>query len=273
MSLKRFLIDRPSVFLHAEPSALSPVSDQLLYGTVVTVLSPSADTPFVRCETDYGYCGFLNGKYLRTEEPVGLFPFIVKAPFCDLLPDRRFRRRPLTSLSRGCVVYAAHKHLARERFSPVRFAGRELFVPTQALSPFAMRQTPVPEKERDVFRRKLCDDALSYLGTPYRFGGKETAGIDCSGLCFMAYRLNGLPLWRDAAADKRYVSEIRKEDLLAGDLIYFRGHMALYIGDGEYVHASASAGMVTVSSLNAGSVIYRADLADKIVCFARSVFL
>ncbi|MGI6197151.1 MAG: C40 family peptidase [Eubacteriales bacterium] len=131
----------------------------------------------------------------------------------------------------------------------------------------------MPENTISALRKQICDDALSYLGTPYRWGGRTPSGIDCSGLCFTVYALNGLPLWRDAYADKRYVHEIDKTRLQPGDLIYFKSHMALYIGDDEYVHASASTGYVTVGSLNPASVLWRQDLAQSFLCFAESNFL
>lgn len=275
-----FRIDRPSVFMHVIPDITGEVSDELPYGTGVRKLSEPVSAAggggnYYRCETEYGYCGYLHEKYFTSfEETDGetLYPFVIAAPYCDVLIDSLYKYRPVVTLPRAALVFARRESAGADRFFPILHKKRRFFVPTAALRPYAVRRT-VAAEEREGLRRRLCDDALSYLGTPYRWGGRTPSGVDCSGLCFTTYFLNGLALWRDAFADKRYVHEIDEAELLPGDLIYFKGHMALFIGGGEYVHASASAGCVTVNSLNKGSLIYRQDLAEKIVCFARSNLL
>lgn len=278
MSEPTYRIDRPSVFMHVTPDIAGEVSDELPYGTGVRKLSGPFDAAghgsYYRCETEYGYCGYLHEKYLNSpdeadgEEP--LYPFVVTAPYCDVLIDSLYKYRPIVTLPRGARVYARRERLGADRFFPILHKKRRCFVPSAALRPYKECRTAVSGDEGETLRRRVCDDALSYLGTPYRWGGRTPSGIDCSGLCFTAFFLNGLVLWRDAFADKRYVHEIGETQLLPADLIYFKGHMAMYIGGGEYVHASASAGCVTVNSLHKESLIYRDDLAQKVVCFARS---
>ncbi|MBR4279122.1 MAG: C40 family peptidase, partial [Clostridia bacterium] len=74
-------------------------------------------------------------------------------------------------------------------------------------------------------------------------------GVDCSGLCFNAYRFNGINIWRDADFERS--ESLRKIDLAEakkGDLLFFKGHVAMYLGDGEIIHASASAGRVVIEN-------------------------
>ena len=189
-----------------------------------------------------------------------------------MLTQPTYINRPVMSLSKGSIVYSRHLLSKSGKFLPAIHRKHRCYLSAAALKPMIPTGT-VPAEPSSAFRKKLCDDALSYLGTPYRWGGKSSSGIDCSGLCFMTYFLNGLPLWRDSYADKRYVHEISAEKAKQGDLIYFKGHIALYIGDGEYVHSSATTGFVTVNSLNKNSIIYRQDLKDSFICFARSNFL
>ncbi|MBR2328429.1 MAG: C40 family peptidase, partial [Clostridia bacterium] len=56
-----------------------------------------------------------------------------------------------------------------------------------------------------------------------------------------------------------------------GDLLYFPGHMAMYLGDGRYIHATAREGRVCINSLEQDSPLYREDLADSFI-YAGSVF-
>lgn len=271
MDNKEYFINNPSVYMHTAPDITSEVSDELLYGTKLKKIAMYGD--YYRCETSYGYSGYVHEKYLYEDElPAGAKQYIVTASHCDLLTEAVYRYRPVITLPRGSIIHSRHCLSRADRFFSVIHKKHKCYIPASAVRLYTPTDGAVPEKSRDI-RRKICDDALYYLGTPYRWGGKSMQGIDCSGLCFMTYFLNGIPLWRDSYADTRFVHEISAERALQGDIIYFNGHMALYIGDGEYVHSSASAGCVTVNSLRKNSIIYRADLADKVVCFARSNLL
>jgi len=116
-------------------------------------------------------------------------------------------------------------------------------------------------------RRELIRTAYSYLGTQYRWGGKSPLGIDCSGLTFMSYYLNGIIIYRDAAIKEGFaIREINIKDIGIGDLIYFPGHIAMYLGGGKYIHSTARKGSdgVVINSLIKGEEDYREDLAASI---------
>lgn len=128
--------------------------------------------------------------------------------------------------------------------------------------------------DEDIFRQNLVRSALSYLGTQYRWGGKSSQGIDCSGLLFMSYLENGVLIYRDAKIMPDYpMREISRADLKPGDAIYFPGHVAMYLGNDKYIHATGqikTAG-VTINSLNPADVDYRADLAQRVTAYG-SIF-
>ncbi|MBQ1490923.1 MAG: C40 family peptidase [Blautia sp.] len=116
-------------------------------------------------------------------------------------------------------------------------------------------------------REGIIKSARTYLGCAYRWGGKTPAGIDCSGLAFMSYLENGLFIYRDAKIIEGYpVHEISLENLKKADLLFFPGHVALYEGDGRYIHATAYryTPCVTENSLNPADPLYREDLAGAI---------
>ena len=92
-------------------------------------------------------------------------------------------------------------------------------------------------------------------------------GIDCSGLVSMAYMLCGILIYRDA--DIREGFPIRKipiEAVKPGDLLFFPGHVAMYIGHGRYCHSTGKVGDngFAVNSLIPSDADYREDLREKL---------
>ena len=126
------------------------------------------------------------------------------------------------------------------------------------------------EQVVQAVREAVARSALDFLGCPYRWGGKTAFGIDCSGLASLSYLVHGVVIYRDARIQPGFpIRPVPLEALAAGDLLYFPGHMALYLGEGRYVHASGSAGAVVCSTLNPAGPGYRADLAEQITAVGR----
>lgn len=94
--------------------------------------------------------------------------------------------------------------------------------------------------------------ALQYLGIPYVWGGASpSTGFDCSGFTQYVYAQVGVYLPHHAASQYNYGVPVSREQLEPGDLVFFNGlgHMGLYIGDGQFVHAPHTGDVVKISSL------------------------
>jgi cell wall-associated NlpC family hydrolase len=103
----------------------------------------------------------------------------------------------------------------------------------------------------------LVISALSYMGINYKYGGNEPdAGFDCSG--FVRYVYNntlGLILPRTSAEMSKKGDTVKKDELKPGDLVFFNtlkrafSHVGIYVGEGKFVHAPSSGGVVRVESM------------------------
>jgi len=88
----------------------------------------------------------------------------------------------------------------------------------------------------------VAEYALQFVGNPYVYGGTSlTNGTDCSGFTQSLYANYGISLPRTSSSQRSVGTEINGiENALPGDIICYSGHVALYIGNGQIVHASTS---------------------------------
>ena len=93
---------------------------------------------------------------------------------------------------------------------------------------------------------------MSQLGVPYRWGGASPSGFDCSGLASWAYAQIGKSVPHYTVAAYNAFPKVPADQLQPGDLVFFRGlgHMGIYIGGGQYVHAPQTGDVVKVSSVS-----------------------
>jgi len=95
--------------------------------------------------------------------------------------------------------------------------------------------------------------ALQYLGVPYVWGGSSpSTGFDCSGFVMYVFAQVGVSLPHHAASQWGYGTPISREQLAPGDLVFFSGlgHMGIYIGGNQYVHAPHTGDVVKISSMD-----------------------
>ena len=92
----------------------------------------------------------------------------------------------------------------------------------------------------------------SQLGTPYVWAGSAPGGFDCSGLVMWAYAQVGVSLPHSSYGQYGYGVPVSRDQLQAGDLVFFDGlgHVGIYIGGGQFVHAPHTGDVVKISSLD-----------------------
>lgn len=93
----------------------------------------------------------------------------------------------------------------------------------------------------------------SWRGVPHRYGGASRAGVDCSAFVLFTYRdVFGEQLPRTTRAQAKLGKRVSKRRLRAGDLVFFKigwrqRHVGIYVGDGQFIHASESQGVARSS--------------------------
>lgn len=101
--------------------------------------------------------------------------------------------------------------------------------------------------------RALVKEAQSWLGTPYKYGGNDRSGVDCSGLVLQVYlRALDISLPRNSRAQKDYCTSASLGSLTPGDLVFFAtgkqkgrvSHVGIFVGDNKMIHASTSKGVI-----------------------------
>lgn len=105
--------------------------------------------------------------------------------------------------------------------------------------------------------QSVVDFACQFVGNPYVYGGTSlTNGADCSGFVMSVYNNFGVSLPHSSAADRNVGSAVNGlENAQPGDIVCYSGHVAIYVGNGQIVHASTSKTGIIISSATYRSIL------------------
>jgi len=272
--MKYAVVNKAIEVLKFESKEASESADEVLFGMNVEILK-EAENNWFYVRTHYNYEGYINGKNLIIGDEISKQwekekNVVVINSFADVLNKPQASGYEIANLTRGGNLISTGEVSDNKRFIKVKLPSSEVgWIRKSFISKL---KVDYDIKDENNLRENLAKSALSYLGTQYRWGGKSPLGIDCSGLCSMAYMLNGILIYRDANIKEGFpIKEIPFKKIKKGDLIFFPGHVAMYIGDGNYIHSSTSNDVVKINNLNENTETYNEYLGKCIKRFG-SIF-
>jgi hypothetical protein len=249
---------------------------------MAVAITGEEENGFLPVRTFYGYTGYIKAEDLcqaseqdiKAWEESGLY--VVQGICVDVVSLPKVQGVRLLSLFQGSLVRVLKWESQEPGWAEVELVDgqigymRNQYLREKLFSQSAVWTGVLPQitiDDEQEFRRNLVETAKSYLGVQYRWGGRSTAGIDCSGLVSVSYMLNGILIYRDAKIMEGYpVHEISMEQIKPGDALYFPGHIAMYIGEGRYIHSTGKIGSggVVYNSLQPEDPLYREDLVKQL---------
>lgn len=264
-SLKYAVVIKNVSPLRDKPCETSQRIDEVLFGMGVKIISQSKNGWYY-VDTFYDYSGYINkndilllseDKYKNWKEKA---TFYISKTSADILEEPKYNSKIITALTIGALLSVTG---AKEGYwSEVELPNGKL---AWVRSEYIKRIEKMPISDENNIRERIVQTAQLYMDTQYRWGGKSSLGIDCSGLCSMAYMLNGFIIYRDAELKEKYMKSIDIKYVKKGDLIFFEGHVAMYIDKGKFIHSNGKYGGVCINSFNKNDEDYREDLANSII--------
>src|SRR6188474_653997 len=246
----RHQIIEPTTAFRRAPSHDARLDTEALLGERVTIYETTDEGwAWGQLETD-SYVGWLSSNALGAVGATPTHKVVVPRAFAFAGPD--IRLPPSAALPMGARLTVTRQH--------GRFAVTALgwHVPAVYLAPLKVRQS-------DFVAVAAC-----FVGAPYLWGGKTSLGLDCSGLVQVSLQAAGISCPRDSDMQELALGKLSSlASLRRGDLVFWKGHVAIAIDPETLVHANAHHMMVAVES--AADAIMRIKAAGSEITSVRRI--
>jgi len=246
----RYQVIDPTTFLRRAASHEARLDSEVLLGERVIVYEITDEGwAWGQLERD-GYVGWLSASALGAPGPAPTHKVCVPRTLC--FPAADIKLPPIAALPMGATLKVARQD---ECFA-VTASGWH--VPEVHLAPIKAQQ------------HDFVAVAEQFLGAPYLWGGKTLLGIDCSGLVQVALQAAGHACPRDSDMQELALGKpVALSEMRRGDLVFWKGHVAIARDGESLVHANAHAMMVAIEPANAA--IARIKAADSEVTSVKRI--
>lgn len=256
-------VEADSLRLRAEASTEADVLATAAYGDAVVVLEDVGDGWY---KVDYDATeGYMSGEYLtvETQADVTIGYGIVNTDGSTL----NVRSGPSTDSEKVVALYNGTVvtitgiddgwYKISTRNGTTGYVNSEYMLTCKDSA--GSRGDDIPTASYSGLGQQAVDYALQYMGCPYVYGGNGPNSFDCSGFTSYVYRHFGYTLNRTASGQLSNGQAVSMSELQPGDLVFFRyntskaaSHVGIYIGGGQFVHASTNTYTVRIDSLTSG---------------------
>lgn len=275
-SLVNALANNSVIHLRREPSNVKELVTQALLGAPVRILKSERGKSLIQVPD--GYIGWVNTAEVKLLDQEELAAYreaekvIYTAQYGSSYSAPDAESMPVTDLVIGNIICKVSE---ASGFTEVRYPdGRLGWVKSSELLPF-----------RDIVHKiilaeQLVQTALKFHGIPYLWGGASSKNIDCSGLICNVYFMNGIQLPRDSSMQaligRELTTDFVSDGLEPGDLMFFGKkasgsepesvrHVAMYIGNQEYIHSAGYRERVSINSMDSTQENFIATFPDTFV--------
>ena len=244
------------VRMRSGPSTTYSILGTYDTGTKMTVNGEEGDWYKVSCN---GTDGYVYKTYLTVGgSSSGSGVSDMSDTAASVISPVHFRKGPDTSYSSMQVLNTGTSVTITgqtDKWYRVRYNGTEGYVFKTYLSTGSSSSAALSSSSSTGDR--IVYKAKEYLGVPYVYGGTSPSGFDCSGFVYYVFRQCGYTITRTATTQNRDGYQVSRSELRPGDIIIFYnsaktaiGHSAIYIGNGQFIHASSSGGKVMITNLS-----------------------
>jgi len=217
----------PSAPLKSAPLSHASLDTEVLFGEEVLMFDEQDGWAWIQNQTD-GYVGYVAANILGEQGLPASHRVSATSTFIYPGPDMKMpvlKQLPMNA-----------------RTAPGNISGD--FVEIADLGYVFAKHLRAQEAQNDDGSPDFVDIAKLFVGTPYLWGGRTYAGIDCSGLVQAALLASGQYCLRDTDMQENSIGEVvdnlgGKGDLKRGDLIFWRGHVGIMVDGDHLLHANA----------------------------------
>ena len=240
--------------LRSTPATEGEILATVSSGTSVVVLDEAEDGWY---KVNYNSVeGYMSGEYLdvatKAETDLGYGKVDADGSTLNMRAGASTSFDSLCSIPSGTVLELEGVY---EGWYKVTYAGNTGYVS----SDYITITTEPTTAASSALGEQVVALAKQYLGTPYVLGGNGPSSFDCSGFTKYIYAQFGYTLNRTATDQLQNGVSVSRSELQPGDLVFFKyntskpvSHVGIYIGNGEFIHASTNRYVVQIDQMNTG---------------------